>query len=319
MSAAMSTRWGSSCTSYSPDACLIRQPLPSSGGARIWSLLPHSLVGGQGHRSGRRKSHPALSAERSRAASVFSTSGSGRISGRRPARRRARGRRNAISGDGRRFGGNRRPASSGGLGFAGRSHRGGRCSDSAECTNHALPARAARKTTGGACRTHAGNSAEYWLFRAAGGHRDWILRGERVLRYIREHDKSKTRWDHLETGAFVFWYRGSPRPLAAGNIFSPRPLAGMVWTDDPPLDVSGMTLVELNPLGRLTHFIAIPPQVESPAGLAPSPDWGLLFSAAGSIPPSGRQHSRPGRLLFIATPGLRGRINRRARRYPDAD
>ena len=108
--------------------------------------------------------------------------------------------------------------------------------------------------------------------------------GKEFLRYIREHDKSKTRWDHLETGAFVFWYRGSPRPLAAGNIFSPRPLAGMVWTDDPPLDVSGMTLVELNPLGRLTHFIAIPPQVESPAGLAPSPDWGLLFSAAGLDP-----------------------------------
>jgi len=108
--------------------------------------------------------------------------------------------------------------------------------------------------------------------------------GKEFLRYIREHDKSKTRWDHLETGAFVFWYRGSPRPLAAGNIFKPTPLAGMVWTDDPPLDVSGMTLVELNPLGRLTHFIAIPPQVESPAGVAPSPDWGLLFSAAGLDP-----------------------------------
>jgi len=108
--------------------------------------------------------------------------------------------------------------------------------------------------------------------------------GKEFLRYIREHDKSKTRWDHLETGAFVFWYRGSPRPLAAGDIFKPTPLAGMVWTDDPPLDVSGMTLVELNPLGRLTHFIAIPPQVESPAGVAPSPDWGLLFSAAGLDP-----------------------------------
>jgi serine/threonine-protein kinase len=108
--------------------------------------------------------------------------------------------------------------------------------------------------------------------------------GKEFLRYIREHDTSKTRWDHLETGAFVFWYRGSPRPLAAGSIFKPTPLAGMVWTDDPPLDVSGMTLVELNPLGRLTHFIAIPPQVESPAGVAPSPDWGLLFSAAGLDP-----------------------------------
>src|SRR6266852_4773759 len=35
--------------------------------------------------------------------------------------------------------------------------------------------------------------------------------GSEFLRYIREHDKSKTRWDNLETGAFVFWYRSSPR------------------------------------------------------------------------------------------------------------
>ena len=101
------------------------------------------------------------------------------------------------------------------------------------------------------------------------------------LRYIAEHDKSKTRWDHLDTGAFVFWYRGSPRPLAAGNIFSHAPISGSVWTDDPPLDKSGMTLVGLNPLGRLTQFVAVPPQVEEPAGVAPSPDWALLFSAAG--------------------------------------
>jgi hypothetical protein len=34
------------------------------------------------------------------------------------------------------------------------------------------------------------------------------------LRYIAEHDNLKTRWDNLETGAFVFWYRSSPRPIA---------------------------------------------------------------------------------------------------------
>jgi hypothetical protein len=71
--------------------------------------------------------------------------------------------------------------------------------------------------------------------------------GKEFLRYIAAHDKSKTRWDHLETGAFVFWYRGSPRPLAAGNIFSDAPISGSVWADDPPLDVCGMTMVRLNP------------------------------------------------------------------------
>src|SRR5271165_3646819 len=107
--------------------------------------------------------------------------------------------------------------------------------------------------------------------------------GQEFLRYIAEHDKSKTRWNNLETGAFVFWYRGSPRPLAAHFTpsFSDAPMLGSVWTNDPPLVVSGMTLVRLNPLGRLTQLIAVPPQVEKPAGAAPAPDWAPLFSAAG--------------------------------------
>ena len=46
-----------------------------------------------------------------------------------------------------------------------------------------------------------------------------------------------------------------------------------------------MKLVQLNPLGRLTQLIAVPPQVEKPAerreSSASSPDWAPLFSAAG--------------------------------------
>jgi Protein kinase domain len=112
--------------------------------------------------------------------------------------------------------------------------------------------------------------------------------GKDFLRYIAAHDKSNTRWDHLETGAVVFWYRGSPRPLAGGNPFSGAPPGASVWTDDPPLDVSGMTLVRLNPLGRLTQLIVVPPQVDEPANAAASPnwapDWAPLFSAAGLDP-----------------------------------
>ncbi len=118
-----------------------------------------------------------------------------------------------------------------------------------------------------------------------------LYRGKEFLRYIAEHDKRKTRWNNLETGAVVFWYRGSPRPLRRGSNFSDAP-PGEVWTDDPPLDVSGMTLVRLNPLGRLTQLIVVPPQVEQPAGAEPSPqgaphgapDWAPLFSAAGLDP-----------------------------------
>ncbi len=116
--------------------------------------------------------------------------------------------------------------------------------------------------------------------------------GNEFLRYIAEHDKSKTRWDHLETGAFVFWYRGSPRPLAARFFNSDAPAFGFIWTDDPPMDVSGMTLLRLNPLGRLTQLIVVPPQVEKTADAAPPPDWAPLFSAAG-LDPSKWQPSHP--------------------------
>ncbi|MGA2601330.1 MAG: serine/threonine-protein kinase [Bryobacteraceae bacterium] len=110
--------------------------------------------------------------------------------------------------------------------------------------------------------------------------------GRDFLRYIAENDKSQTRWDNLETGPFVFWYRSSPRPLAVRSPFfvSDAPISGSVWTDDPPLDVSGMTLVRLNPLGRLTYLLVVPPLLEKPTEAAPSLDWNVLFSAAGLDP-----------------------------------
>ncbi len=110
--------------------------------------------------------------------------------------------------------------------------------------------------------------------------------GKEFLRYIAEHDKSKTRWNNLDTGAFVFWYRGSPRPLAAYSsfLFSDAPIMGSVWTDDPPLDKSGMTLVKLSPRGRLTQLIAVPQQVEALVGAVSSADWAPLFTAAGLDP-----------------------------------
>ena len=111
-----------------------------------------------------------------------------------------------------------------------------------------------------------------------------FFEGNEFLRYIAAHDTSNTRWDHLDTGAFVFWYRGSPRPLAAVAFATDAPIPGSVRTDDPPLEVSGMTLVQLNPLGRLTEFVVVPPQIEEPSSVASSLDWGPLFSAAGLDP-----------------------------------
>jgi hypothetical protein len=101
------------------------------------------------------------------------------------------------------------------------------------------------------------------------------------LRYVNEHDTSKTRWDNMEYGPFVFWYRSSPRPLGARYFISNAPVFGGVWTDDPPLDVSGMTLVQLTPRGHLVQLVVVPAQVESASAATAPLDWGQLFVAAG--------------------------------------
>ncbi len=104
------------------------------------------------------------------------------------------------------------------------------------------------------------------------------------LRYISKHDKSKTRWDNLETGAMEFWYRQSPQALEPERFFGPAFIRGVVSPDDPPPDISGMASVRLTPRGRLTGLLAVPPQVENPAGPVPAPDWTVLFSEAGLDP-----------------------------------
>jgi serine/threonine-protein kinase len=70
-----------------------------------------------------------------------------------------------------------------------------------------------------------------------------------------------------------FWYRQAPRYLiAAGSV--------LVTTDNPALDVVGMTNIALDPKGRLVRFDRVPPQVET-ADSARSIDWLPLFSASG--------------------------------------
>ena len=101
------------------------------------------------------------------------------------------------------------------------------------------------------------------------------------LRYVDQHDPSKTRWDNMEYGPMVFWYRSSPRPMGTRFFNSDAPILGAVWTDDPPLEVSGMTLVLLTPRGHLVHLVAVPAQVEEAGGAAVPVDWGQLFAAAG--------------------------------------
>ena len=92
------------------------------------------------------------------------------------------------------------------------------------------------------------------------------------------NDKRPERWDALNTGSpstLTFWYRSSPRLLI------PTRTQIAITTADPPLTISGMTLVLLDTLGRLQEFHAIPPQFDAGTAPAAAPRWDTLFDAAG--------------------------------------
>ncbi|MGD0007797.1 MAG: serine/threonine-protein kinase [Terriglobia bacterium] len=107
-----------------------------------------------------------------------------------------------------------------------------------------------------------------------------FLQDNDYLRYIEEHDKTANRWEQLKSGnpsAMVYWYRESPRYLLALWLFN----VGSVAPSDPARNVSGMIYEVLDPSGRLECFEAVPPQIDQSRGVAPAPDWPMLFKAAG--------------------------------------
>ncbi|HSB63950.1 MAG TPA: serine/threonine-protein kinase [Thermoanaerobaculia bacterium] len=77
-----------------------------------------------------------------------------------------------------------------------------------------------------------------------------------------------------------FAYRQSPRPLL------PASANGDVSRSDPPLEVTGMFTVVLDPEGHLRSFVAVPPQAVSKPPSASVPDWSALLSEAGLDPKS---------------------------------
>jgi len=103
--------------------------------------------------------------------------------------------------------------------------------------------------------------------------------GGTFLFWMGRSDPRPNRWDVLAQGhvpALIFWYRTSPRLLL------PQRSQGQVATNDPPMAVSGMTLVLVNTLGHVVEFQAVPPQIvtdnDSPA---PPTRWDALFESAG--------------------------------------
>ena len=99
---------------------------------------------------------------------------------------------------------------------------------------------------------------------------------EEYLRRVARTDASPSRWDGLRTGeppVVQYWYRQSPRPIAANG------LNGRVTASDPPATVSGMAGVRYDLRGRLVGLYAVTPQNESaiPPAAAAAPDWSLAL------------------------------------------
>ena len=116
----------------------------------------------------------------------------------------------------------------------------------------------------------------------------FTLATDEHVQYIREHDKTPTRWNVLSSdrpSPVLFWYRQSPRQMRPQGFFSSGG-DGSVTTFDPPVDVVGMIGITVDMRGRLVHFEAVPPQRDASLSDASRPNWSELFAAAGLDPGS---------------------------------
>ena len=113
------------------------------------------------------------------------------------------------------------------------------------------------------------------------------------VQYLEEHESASTRPDKLKIGqpaALYFWYRQSPHYLVPYTPVVMNPTAPWELSlADPPLLISGMANVTLDPQGRLLSFQAVPPLIDQKPDEKPdeklgsslAPDWSPLFIEAG--------------------------------------
>jgi serine/threonine-protein kinase len=99
--------------------------------------------------------------------------------------------------------------------------------------------------------------------------------------YIQYRDQARKLLDwtveaNRQPAPVLFWYRESPRPLEPDSYGY-----GRVTLADPPLAISGMTNIVLDPAGRMASFSAVPAQVDESPPSPLQPDPTPLFTAAG--------------------------------------
>jgi serine/threonine-protein kinase len=158
-----------------------------------------------------------------------------------------------------------------------------------------------------------------WGFSGNGEYRSWV----------EAHDKSKDRWKDMEDGrpaAIYFWYRQSPGQLVPERFRGEDSIGIEVTESDPPATTSGMVSVELDTLGRLIRFEAVPSS--GPQATSTTLDWSILLAEAGLdatafspaepqwLPPSyadaraawvESKPERPNRPLSLEAAAVRGR------------
>ena len=108
---------------------------------------------------------------------------------------------------------------------------------------------------------------------------------EDYLDYLDKKDKPGKNWARVlqeRPTLMNFWFRQSPKKLAAHGYWNVSMTPGVVTFDDPPATFSGMINLKLDPAGRLIYFQAMPAEREEKANEnKPVVDWQPLFAAAG--------------------------------------
>ena len=106
-------------------------------------------------------------------------------------------------------------------------------------------------------------------------------------RYVDANVTAPGRWSQLHRArpeTFYLWYRTSPTTLLP--LGNDNGITGL----NPPLRTSGMTLIVVDTLGRLSELVAVPDAAQRDT--PPFADWKLLFDLAG-IPMDGFTPAQP--------------------------
>lgn len=104
------------------------------------------------------------------------------------------------------------------------------------------------------------------------------------MRHVADNDPTPDRWHRHGDQLVQFWFRSSPRVLEPTRFIGAAFGAPRIGFNDPPMNVSGMALVQLGLDGRLLALRVVPEQVEDPEEPATEPDWHEVFRLAGLDP-----------------------------------